>query len=78
MDRIEQQLDGEAEVIKLDVLSQVGREAMRMYGIRGLPTLLVFDGCGERVAAYSGVLNAGEVVERVRSAEICESVGEPD
>ncbi len=71
VDRIEEQLAGEAQVLRLDVLNEVGGEAIDRYGIRGLPTLLVLDGCGRVVATYSGIPNAERVVEAVRSAPAC-------
>jgi hypothetical protein len=71
VDRIEEQLTGEAQVLRLDVLSEAGREAIDQYGIRGLPTLLILDGCGQVVATYSGVPSAEQVVETVRLMPSC-------
>jgi thiol:disulfide interchange protein len=71
VDRIEQELADEATVLRLDVNSDAGSEAIKRYGIRGLPTLIVVDGCGEAVAKYAGVPNASGVVETVRSTPTC-------
>ena len=71
MDRIERELSGEAEVIRVNVLSPVGREAINRYGVRGLPTLVVLDGCGEVVALYAGIPRVSRVVESARAAPAC-------
>jgi len=65
VDRIETQLDGRAEVIRLDVMSSVGREAAATYGVRGIPSLLVVDGNGETAYGRYGVPMPGTVVEEV-------------
>jgi len=71
VDRIEEQLAGEAQVLRLDVMSEVGDEAIDRYGIRGLPTLFVLDGCGQVVAVYVGVPSVERVIETVRSVPAC-------
>lgn len=53
MDRLERELEGRAEVVRVDAMTRVGAELARRYGVRGVPTLLVFDGAGQVV--YSGV-----------------------
>jgi len=71
VDRIEQELADEATVLRLDARSDVGSEAIKRYGIRGLPTLIVVDGCGKAVASYGGVPNADKIAEVVRSTPTC-------
>ena len=66
MDRIEAELQGEAEVVRLSVMSNPGLTLARRYGVRGVPTLLVFDGNGNVVYARVGPPNVGEVVRAVR------------
>jgi len=65
VDRIETQLDGKAEVIRLDVMSSVGRQAAAAYGVRGVPSLVVVDGNGETAYGRYGVPMPGTVVEEV-------------
>ena len=65
VDRIETQLDGKAEVIRLDVTSSVGRQAAAAYGVRGIPSLVVVDGNGETAYGRYGVPMPGTVVEEV-------------
>lgn len=72
MSRLETELEGQVEVIRLDVFTAAGQEAIRRYGIRGLPTLLVIDGCGERAAAFAGVPNPTRVRESVLSVPVCD------
>lgn len=65
MDRLEQNLDGRADVIRLDVTSQVGRQAARRYGVRGIPTLVVLDGNGQVALTQVGLVRPGEVQDRI-------------
>ncbi|MFZ5917297.1 MAG: thioredoxin family protein [Chloroflexota bacterium] len=65
VDGIEQDLAGQARVIRLSLLSELGREAARRYGVRGVPTLVIFDGRGQVVQQTSGIPNRQEVVDQV-------------
>ncbi|HEY75651.1 MAG TPA: hypothetical protein G4O00_05650 [Thermoflexia bacterium] len=66
MDRIEAELEGEAEVMRLSVASDPGLALAQRYGVRGVPTLLVFDGAGNVVYTRVGLPNVEEVVQVVR------------
>ena len=61
MDRLERDLRGRAEVLRLSAWSAVGRELAARYGVRGVPTFLLFDGAGEMVYYRVGRLNADAV-----------------
>ncbi len=61
MDRLERDLKGRAEVLRLSAWSAVGRELAARYGVRGVPTFLLFDGSGEIVYTRVGRLDAGAV-----------------
>lgn len=65
VDRLETQLTGKAEVIRLNLMTQVGRQAAARYGVRGVPTLVVVDGAGNPVYGRYGIPNPGQVVEQV-------------
>jgi thiol-disulfide isomerase/thioredoxin len=65
VDRLEQELTGQAEVIRVNLMSRVGVDLARRYGIRGTPTLLVFDGGGSVVYSEAGIPNQGAVLEAV-------------
>lgn len=55
MDRLEKELQGQAEVIRVNVMGNLGLTVARKYGVRATPTLLVFDGAGKVVYAQAGV-----------------------
>lgn len=65
MDGLEQKLDGKASVIRLDMTSQVGRQAAARFGVRAVPTLLVVNGEGQVILTQVGLLRPGEVQARV-------------
>ena len=62
---IEKDLSDRIEVIRLDVWSDVGRAAAQRYGVRGVPTVLVFDGSGNLVEQRAGVPDRKKVVSQV-------------
>jgi len=66
VDRLEDELEGQAEVVRLDVMSDLGMSLARRYGVRGLPTLIVYDGQGQVVYAHAGIPDAAEVVAIVQ------------
>ena len=57
MDRLERDLRGQAAVLRLSAGSQVGRELAARYGVRGVPTFLLFDGEGNVVHYQVGRLD---------------------
>ena len=65
VDRLEQELDGEAELIRINLMSEMGLELARRYGIRASPTLLVFDGAGNVVYRQPGIPNVDAVLQAV-------------
>lgn len=73
MDGLERQLDGQASVVRMNALSGIGREGAMRFDVRGVPTLIVFDGCGQIVDRQVGFVNAGRVVSAVQAAEPCEA-----
>ncbi len=67
VDGLENKLDGRAEVIRLDVMSRVGQQAARRYGVRGVPALVVVDGTGQAVYGQAGIPRPGQVIEQVQT-----------
>jgi hypothetical protein len=67
VDGIERDLAGRARVVRLNLLSRLGRDAARRHGVRGVPTLVIFDGRGNVVDHRTGIPNRKETVERVDS-----------
>ena len=65
VDGIERDLEGRAEVVRLSVTSRVGMDAARRYGVRGVPTLILFDGVGHAVEQNVGIPDRGSVVAQV-------------
>ena len=67
MNGIERDLDGQAQVIRLDLSSSLGREIASRHDIRSVPTLLVFNGDGDVAFRYSGIPNRKEIVSQARA-----------
>jgi thioredoxin-related protein len=61
---IEKDLKGRAEVIRLDLLSRVGREVAATYGVSVAPTTILFDGEGNSTFRTEGLPNRKAFVER--------------
>ena len=69
MDRLERDLEGEAQVLRLSALSEVGRQLGARYGVRGVPTFFLFDGMGEMVSYQVGRLDADLVKSEIDAME---------
>lgn len=65
VDGLENKLTGRAEVIRLNVLSRVGQQAARRYGVRGVPSLVVVDGNGQAIFGQAGIPRPGQVIDQV-------------
>jgi len=65
VDGIEKDLEGRAKVVRLGVMSEVGMQAARRYGVRGVPTLILFDGAGQLVEQSVGLPDREGVVAQV-------------
>lgn len=61
MDRLERELEGQARVVRLSVLSELGREVAQRHGVRGVPTFLVFDGLGNLIERQVGFPDRGKI-----------------
>lgn len=68
VDRLERDLE-EGQVLRLSAMSSVGRELAARYGVRGVPTFLLFDGSGEMVHYQVGRLDADLVRAEIDSLE---------
>ena len=69
MDRLERDLEGQAEVLRLSAVSGVGRELAARYGVRGVPTFFLFSGSGELVSYQVGRLDADLVKSEIKALE---------
>ena len=65
MDRLERDLVDKAGVLRLDVTSQLGRQAAATYGVRGTPTLIVVDGQGQPVLTQLALVRPGAVKAQI-------------
>lgn len=72
MDGIEDDVSGQATVLRLDLLSDVGREAASLYGVSSVPTTLLFDGAGQVVMRETGLPDRGAF-----RAKVAELAGRP-
>lgn len=58
-------MKGRATVLRLDLLSGIGREAARAYDMTIVPTTLLFDGEGRVVLRETGLPDAGRFRAKV-------------
>ncbi len=65
MDGLERDLTGKAEVLRLDVLTPIGRQTAVQFGVRGTPTLILVDGRGVPVLTQVGVIRPAIVKKNV-------------
>jgi thioredoxin-like negative regulator of GroEL len=65
VDGLERDLKGRAAVLRLDMLSGVGRDAASQFGVKAVPTTLVFDGYGQVVLRQVGSVDAGAIRAQV-------------
>jgi thioredoxin-related protein len=61
VDGLENDLEGQAQVARLSILSDVGREVAQDYGVRSVPTFLIFDGEGTLMGREVGFPNRGRI-----------------
>jgi thioredoxin-related protein len=54
-------LAGQAQVLRLNVLDDVGGEMALRYNVRGVPTFLLFDGTGRVAFTDSGMPDREEI-----------------
>ena len=67
MYRLERDLEGEAQVLRLSALSGVGRQLAVEYGVRGVPTFLLFNGEGQMTHYQVGRLDPDQVKAEIDS-----------
>lgn len=67
VDGLEQDLNGKATVLRLDITSRLGRQAAASYGVRGTPTLIVVDGQGQPVLTQVALVRPGPVKNQVEA-----------
>ncbi len=65
VDGLEKDLDGKADVIRLNALSSIGQQGAAHFGVRGLPTLVLVDGNGEVILTQVGIILPGPIREQI-------------
>jgi hypothetical protein len=63
---IERDVRGEAKVIRLNLLSKLGRELARRYGVTAIPATIVVHGAGGVRYSHQGIPNRQKIVREVR------------
>jgi thioredoxin-related protein len=66
VDRLEEELGTQAQVLRLSVMDDVGGQLAARYGVRGVPTLVLLNSAGETVLQQTGMPNRGEIVAAVQ------------
>jgi len=57
VDGLERDLVGQARLFRVERSTEVARELASRYGLRQLPSLLIFDAQGQMVLAQQGALD---------------------
>lgn len=65
VDGLEKDLGDKADVIRLNAMTSIGRQAAAHFGARGLPTLVLVDGNGEVVLTQVGIIRSSAILEQV-------------
>jgi thioredoxin-related protein len=61
VDGLERELEGQARVVRLDVLTKLGREVAQSHDVRSVPTFLIFDGQGNLTDRQVGFPDRGRI-----------------
>jgi thioredoxin-related protein len=65
VDRLERELEDRAQVLRLNVMDDVGGELAMRYRVRGVPTFVLLDGAGQVTLTQAGMLNRAEITAAV-------------
>ncbi len=66
MDGLERELEGQAQVLRLNLRDAVGGKLAMRYGVRGVPTLVLLNGAGEVVLKQVGMPERAEITAAVQ------------
>ena len=70
VDGLERELGDRVQVLRLDVLSPVGRAAASAYAVRAAPTFVLFDGGGEVVYYQVGFPGKAVIRQEIDKLEL--------
>jgi thioredoxin-related protein len=65
VDGLERTLEGRAQVIRLNISSDVGRRMAALHHVRVLPTFVVFDGRGNAVSHHGGLVKQARLLNDI-------------
>ncbi|MDY7075551.1 MAG: thioredoxin family protein [Chloroflexota bacterium] len=54
VDGLERELEGQVQVLRMNVMDDVGGELAMRYNVRGVPTFVLLNGAGEVVLRQTG------------------------
>ena len=66
MNGVEDEMAGKVDVVYLNLVSAVGREVGGRYGVKIVPTTLLFSGEGELIARVSGVPKKNNLITQIQ------------
>ncbi|MDY7076232.1 MAG: thioredoxin family protein [Chloroflexota bacterium] len=61
VDGLERELEGQAQVVRLSVLSEMGRTVAQRHDIRAVPTFLIFDDQGRLIERQVGLPDRSKI-----------------
>ena len=61
MDGLEDDVEGQATVLRIDFMGSVGRQVASQHDVKVIPALLLFDGNGELLMRQGGFIDADEM-----------------
>ena len=65
MDGLERELQGRAQVLRLNAMDGVGGQLAARYSVRAVPTFVLLDGAGQVVLTQAGTPDGAAITEAV-------------
>lgn len=70
MDGIERKLDGQADVLRIDLLSTLGRKLALEHGVALIPAILVLDTRGRVVLRQAGLIQPQAIYRAIDARDL--------
>ena len=70
MNGIKEDMAGRVDVVHLNLVSAVGREVGNRYGVKIVPTTLLFNGEGELVARVNGMPKKARLIAQIQEQSV--------
>ncbi len=70
VDGLERELDADLQILRVNVMDQVGARLAQRYSVRMMPTFVLLNNEGEVVLTQAGMPNRDEIVSKI--AELSE------